>query len=92
MSVSYTHLDVYKRQSVGRAAQSIVVEVRRQFHEITGLMEGKAEADYETCVDICTRSSLKEMILPTILAIVTPVVTGLVLGYNGCLLYTSRCV
>ena len=69
--------------SVGRAAQSIVVEVRRQFHEITGLMEGKAEADYETCVDICTRSSLKEMILPTILAIVTPVVTGLVLGYNG---------
>ena len=69
--------------SVGRAAQSIVVEVRRQFHEITGLMEGKADADYETCVDICTKSSLKEMVLPTILAIVTPVITGLILGYNG---------
>ena len=65
--------------SVGRAAQSIVIEVRRQFKEIKGLMEGKAEADYETCVDICTRASLREMILPTLLAIVTPVVTGLIL-------------
>ena len=69
--------------SVGRAAQSIVMEVRRQFKEIKGLMEGKAEADYETCVDICTKASLREMILPTLLAIVTPVVTGLILGYNG---------
>lgn len=69
--------------SVGRAAQSIVMEVRRQFKEIRGLMEGKAEADYETCVDICTKASLREMILPTLLAIVTPVVTGLILGYNG---------
>ena len=69
--------------SVGRAAQSIVIEVRRQFKEIKGLMEGKAEADYETCVDICTRASLREMILPTLLAIDTPVVTGLILGYNG---------
>ena len=69
--------------SVGRAAQSIVVEVRRQFREIKGLMEGKAEADYETCVDICTKASLREMILPTVLAIVTPVVVGLILGYNG---------
>ena len=69
--------------SVGRAAQSIVVEVRRQFREIKGLMEGKAEADYERCVDICTKASLHEMILPTLLAIVTPVVTGLILGYNG---------
>ena len=69
--------------SVGRAAQSIVVEVRRQFKEITGLMEGKADADYERCVDICTKASLHEMILPTLLAIITPVVTGLVLGYNG---------
>lgn len=69
--------------SVGRAAQSIVIEVRRQFKEISGLMEGKAEADYETCVDICTKASLREMILPTLLAIVTPVVTGLILGYNG---------
>ena len=69
--------------SVGRAAQSIVVEVRRQFKEIKGLMEGKAEADYEACVDICTKASLREMVLPTILAIVTPVAVGLLLGYNG---------
>ncbi len=69
--------------SVGRAAQSIVMEVRRQFKEIKGLMEGKAEADYEACVDICTRASLKEMVLPTLLAIVIPVLVGLILGYNG---------
>lgn len=69
--------------SVGRAAQSIVVEVRRQFREITGLMQGKADADYERCVDICTKASLREMVLPTILAIITPVVIGLILGYNG---------
>lgn len=70
-------------QAVGRAAQKIVVEVRRQFREITGLMEGKAEADYETCVDICTKSSLKEMILPAALGIVAPIIVGLVLGVNG---------
>ena len=70
-------------ESVGRAAQSIVVEVRRQFREIAGLMEGKAEADYTKCVDICTKASLREMIAPTLLAIITPVVTGLILGYNG---------
>ena len=70
-------------QAVGRAAQKIVVEVRRQFKEIKGLMEGKAEADYETCVDICTKSSLKEMILPAALGIVAPIVVGLVLGVNG---------
>lgn len=69
--------------SVGRAAQSIVVEVRRQFKEIKGLMTYEADADYASCVDICTKASLKEMILPTILAIVTPIVTGIVLGYNG---------
>ena len=70
-------------ESVGKAAQSIVVEVRRQFKEITGLMEGKAEADYKSCVDLCTKASLKEMVLPTIVAIVTPVVAGLILGYQG---------
>ena len=70
-------------ESVGKAAQSIVVEVRRQFREITGLMEGKAEADYKSCVDLCTKASLKEMVLPTIVAIVTPIVAGLVLGYQG---------
>ncbi len=69
--------------AVGRAAQKIVVEVRRQFREITGLMEGKAEADYETCIDICTKASLKEMILPAALGIISPVMVGLILGCNG---------
>ena len=70
-------------ESVGKAAQSIVVEVRRQFKEITGLMEGEADADYASCVDLCTKASLREMVLPTIVAIVAPVVTGLILGYHG---------
>ncbi len=70
-------------QAVGRAAQKIVVEVRRQFREIAGLLDGKAEADYETCVDICTKSSLKEMILPAALGVLSPIVVGLVLGCNG---------
>lgn len=70
-------------QAVGRAAQKIVIEVRRQFKAIKGLMEGKAEADYETCVDICTRSSLKEMVLPAALGIFVPIVVGFVLGCNG---------
>lgn len=73
----------YTMQAVGRAAQKIVVEVRRQFKEISGLMEGKAEADYETCVDICTRSSLHEMIVPAALGIVAPIIVGLFLGVNG---------
>ena len=70
-------------ESVGKAAQSVVVEVRRQFKEILGLMDGTAEADYAKCVDLCTQSSLKEMIAPTLLAIAAPVVVGLVLGYHG---------
>ena len=73
----------YTMQAVGRAAQKIVVEVRRQFKEIPGLMQGVGEADYATCVDICTRSSLKEMILPAALGIVAPIIVGLVLGVNG---------
>ena len=69
--------------AVGRAAQSIVKEVRRQFREITGLMAGEAEADYATCVDLCTKASLKEMILPTVVSVIAPVLTGLILGPNG---------
>ena len=69
--------------SVGRAAQSVVKEVRRQFREIAGLMEGKAEADYASCVDLCTKASLREMIMPTVIAVVVPVAVGILLGCSG---------
>ena len=69
--------------SVGKAAQSVVKEVRRQFKEITGLMEGKSDPDYARCVDLCTKASLKEMVLPTIVAIAVPIAVGLVLGCTG---------
>ncbi len=69
--------------SVSKAAQSVVLEVRRQFKEIKGLMEGKAEADYARCVDLCTKASLKEMVLPTIVAVIVPVIVGIVLGCTG---------
>jgi len=70
-------------ESVGRAAQSVVVEVRRQFKEIKGIMTSEKEADYASCIDICTKASLHEMILPTVIAVVVPVVTGLILGADG---------
>lgn len=69
--------------AVQRAAQSIVLEVRRQFKEITGLMEGKADPDYKSCVDLCTRGALKEMVAPSVLAVVVPIATGLLLGASG---------
>ena len=69
--------------AVGRAASQIVVEVRRQFKEIKGLMEGKAEADFEKCIDICTKSSQRELIPIALVAILTPIITGLLLGPNG---------
>lgn len=71
--------------AVGRAAQKIVVEVRRQFKEIKGLLEGKpgVEADYATCVDICTKAAQKEMIAPAFTGIISPIIVGLILGVNG---------
>ena len=67
-------------QAVGRAAQGIVDEVRRQFREIPGLMEGNAKPDSARCVDISTRSALREMILPGVMAVVAPLAAGFILG------------
>ena len=71
--------------AVGRAAESMVQEVRRQFREIKGILEGKATPDYGRCVEISTRSAQREMIIPSLLAIIIPVVVGLVLGVAGVL-------
>jgi len=70
-------------KAVGKAAQKIVLEVRRQFREIPGLMEGKADPDYARSVDICTRTSQKEMILPSLIAILAPLIVGLLLGVDS---------
>ena len=70
-------------KAVGRAAGSMVEEVRRQFKELPGIMEGKDKPDYARCVEISTAGAQREMIVPSILAIVVPVVTGLVLGVAG---------
>ena len=67
-------------QAVGRAAQSMIEEVRRQFKEIPGIMEGSQEPDYERCVDISTKAALKEMDVPGMMAVFPPVVVGLLLG------------
>lgn len=69
--------------AVGRAAGDMVEEVRRQFREIKGILEGKATPDYGRCIKISTRSALREMVLPSLLAIAIPVVVGMVLGVAG---------
>jgi K(+)-stimulated pyrophosphate-energized sodium pump len=71
--------------AVGRAAQKMVEEVRRQFSTIKGILEGKAEPDYERCVAISTKGAQQEMLVPSILAIVVPILTGVILGVPGVL-------
>ena len=69
--------------SVGKAAHSVVLEVRRQFKEIPGIIEGTKDADFARCVDLCTRASLKEMVVPTLIAVGVPIAGGLLLGPAG---------
>ena len=73
----------FTMSAVQRAAQSIVVEVRRQFKEIPGIMEYQADPDYAQCVSLCTQGALKEMVAPALLAIIVPLATGLILGPTG---------
>jgi len=69
--------------AVQRSAGSIVQEVRRQFREIKGIMDGSEEPDYEVCVDLCTKSALREMVGPTLLGVITPIATGLIFGLEA---------
>lgn len=69
--------------AVGRVASHMVEEVRRQFHSIKGIMEGKAEPDYARCVQISTKGAQREMVLPSLLAIAAPILTGLLFGVPG---------
>ena len=73
----------YTMSAVQTAAQSIVLEVRRQFREIAGIMEYKADPDYASCVALCTKGALREMVKPALLAIIVPILTGLTLGPVG---------
>ena len=73
----------YTMSAVQRAAQSIVVEVRRQFKSIKGIMEGTTDPDYEACVDLCTKGALHEMVAPALVAVIVPIVTGLILGADA---------
>ena len=73
----------FTMSAVQRAAQSIVVEVRRQFREIAGIMDGKTDPDYASCVGLCTKGALREMVKPSLLAIIVPILTGLILSVEG---------
>jgi len=69
--------------SVGKAANKMVLEIRRQFKEEPGILEGKVKPDYNKCIDIATKASLKEMIVPGVIAVLTPIVVGVLLGREG---------
>ena len=71
--------------AVGKAAGKMVEEVRRQFREIKGILTGEADPDYERCVEISTKGAQHAMVLPSLLAIIAPIVTGCVLGVTGVL-------
>ena len=73
----------FTMKAVGRAAMSIVNEVRRQFREIPGLMEGTSDPDYTECVDIATKGALREMIIPGVMAVAAPLATGFILGVES---------
>ena len=73
----------FTMSAVQTAAQSIVLEVRRQFREIVGIMDYKADPDYASCVALCTKGALHEMVAPALLAIIVPIITGLILGPTG---------
>ena len=72
-------------KAVGRAAGHMVDEVRRQFREIKGILTGEAEPDYERCVEISTKGAQREMVVPSLIAIIAPIFTGLVFGVPGVL-------
>ena len=69
--------------AIGKSAEHVVLEVRRQFREIPGIMDGTGKPDYHTCVDLCTKSSLRQMILPSVITVIAPILVGLVLGVSG---------